>query len=270
MTFDPNYKNYDKLPDKMYCMLFKNDRMLVAIKNNNFNIPILNSEELNEMDPKNINYIGSIDSMPCFAGETSINNPSNLYSFESLFDIYRHIDEKFFWIAGRANHILNWSRNTMFCGKCGSKVENSTDERAKKCHQCGLVIYPRISPAVIVAVVKENKILLAKARRFRHPFYSVLAGFVEPGESLEECVMREIKEESGVNIKNIKYFGSQPWPFPDSLMVGFTAEYESGELIIDQKELVDAAWFDRENLPQIPTGISIARKLIDWFCENSN
>jgi NAD+ diphosphatase len=124
-----------------------------------------------------------------------------------------------------------------------------------------------MSPAIIVAVVRGRTILLGHAARFPGAMYSVLAGFVEPGESLEDCVRREVKEETGVKVKDIRYFGSQPWPFPNSLMVGFTAEYAGGEITMDEKEIVDARWFTADSLPTIPDKISIARKLIDWFVE---
>ncbi len=137
--------------------------------------------------------------------------------------------------------------------------------RAKECPDCGLVIFPRLSPAIIVLVEKEGKILLAKAVRFKEDIYSILAGFVEPGETLEEAVEREVREEVGIAIKDIRYFGSQPWPFPDSLMIGFLAKYKSGRIKIDKEEIVDAGWFSPENLPNIPGNISIARRMIDWF-----
>ena len=129
--------------------------------------------------------------------------------------------------------------------------------------------FPRLAPAVIVAVTKGDKILLAHSSEWRGKLYSVLAGFVEPGETFEECVEREIMEEVGIKVKNIRYFGSRPWPFPHSLMVGFTAEYESGEITIDQVEITDAQWFTSDNLPLVPGKISIARQLIDWFVETN-
>jgi NAD+ diphosphatase len=126
-----------------------------------------------------------------------------------------------------------------------------------------------MSPAIIVAVVKDKKILLARASRFPYEMYSVLAGFVEPGESLEACVKREVREEVGIEVKNIRYFGNQPWPFPNSLMVAFTADYAAGEIRIDETEIVDAGWFSANNFPLIPSKISIARHLIDWFAEKN-
>ena len=137
------------------------------------------------------------------------------------------------------------------------------------CAACGIHFYPRISPAVIVAVVRDGRILLAHAQRFPSAFFSVLAGFVEAGETFEECVRREIREEAGIEVEDIRYFGSQPWPFPNTLMVGFTAGYAGGDLVIEEKELVRAAWFDPEEVRrlQIPRGGTIARRLIDWFLE---
>jgi NAD+ diphosphatase len=132
-----------------------------------------------------------------------------------------------------------------------------------------LVNYPRLSPAIIVAVLKNKQVLLARNKRFKLPFYSVLAGFVEPGETIEECVQREIREEVGITVKNIRYFGSQPWPFPNSLMIAFVADYADGEITIDGSEIIDAAWFSKDDLPQIPPTISIARQLIDWFVDTA-
>jgi NAD+ diphosphatase len=172
------------------------------------------------------------------------------------------------WIAGRANQLLYWHRTHVYCGQCGRETEDKADERAKICPDCGHVSYPRLSPAVIVAIVRGNRILLARNRRFKGSFYSVLAGFVEPGESLEECIRREIREEVGLRVKNIRYFGSQPWPFPDSLMIGFIADYAAGEIRVDGSEILDAGWFSKNRLPGIPPKISIARQLIDWFSQS--
>jgi NAD+ diphosphatase len=129
--------------------------------------------------------------------------------------------------------------------------------------------YPRIAPSVIVAVTKGSELLLARSKHFQtYTFHTVISGFVEPGETLEECVQREVKEETGLAVKNIRYFDSQPWPFPNSLMLGFTAEYDQGEIVVDDEELFEAGWFSVENLPYLPHSESIARKLIDWFVEN--
>jgi NAD+ diphosphatase len=175
------------------------------------------------------------------------------------------LDEDLFWIAARAVQIIDWDRTHQFCGRCGVPLRNKTNERAKECPWCGLLHFPRLAPAIIVLVERGNQLLLARSRHFMPGMYSVLAGFVEPGESLEEAVVREVKEEVGIEIKDIKYFGSQPWPFPHSLMIGFTATYAGGEISLDDKEIEDAGWYAAEKLPRIPGKISIARKLIDGF-----
>jgi NAD+ diphosphatase len=177
------------------------------------------------------------------------------------------MEESLIWIAGRANQLVYWNQTHQYCGGCGRPTEDKNDERAKICPECSLINYPRLSPAVIVAVLKNNQILLGRNKRFKLPFYSVLAGFVEPGETLETCVKREICEEVGIAVKNIRYFGSQPWPFPNSLMIAFVADYADGEIRTDGSEIVDAAWFSKDRLPQIPPKISIARQLIDWFAQ---
>jgi NAD+ diphosphatase len=138
-------------------------------------------------------------------------------------------------------------------------------ERAKRCPQCGLLHFPRLAPAIIVLIERGDRLLLARARRFPTAMYSVLAGFVEPGESLEEAVAREVKEEVGLSLRDIRYFGSQPWPFPDSLMIGFTAEYADGVVMVDNNEILDARWFGAEDMPEIPGKVSISRALIDHF-----
>jgi NAD+ diphosphatase len=136
---------------------------------------------------------------------------------------------------------------------------------ARECPQCGYLSFPRISPAVIVLVERENQCLLGRSPRFKGEFYSVLAGFAEPGETLEETVAREVREETGIEVRDIRYFGSQPWPFPDSLMIAFTARYAGGEIRVDGEEIMDARWFTADQLPNIPPKISIARSLIEWF-----
>jgi NAD+ diphosphatase len=140
-------------------------------------------------------------------------------------------------------------------------------ERAKECPQCGLLYFPRLAPAIIVLVQRGDQLLLARSRHFMEGMYSVLAGFVEPGESLEEAVAREVREEVGIEVKDVHYFASQPWPFPHSLMIGFTATYAGGEISLNDDEIENASWFKVDNLPRIPGKISIARKLIDWFIE---
>ena len=191
-------------------------------------------------------------------------------AFEGLRQVYGRLDEDLFWISARAVQIVDWDRTHRFCGRCGAPTEAQKAERAKKCSRCGLLHFPRLAPAVIVLIERGDQLLLARARRFPTIMYSVLAGFVEPGESLEETVVREVKEEVGLSLKDIRYFGSQPWPFPHSLMIGFTATYAGGEISLDDDEILEAGWYTVDNLPPLPGKISIARKLIDWFIVKHN
>ena len=161
---------------------------------------------------------------------------------------------------------MTWRNNNSFCGKCGSKMELKKDERAIVCPQCNLVTFPKISPAVIVAITCNNKILLAKGKNYRGDFYALIAGYVDVGESIEETVIREVKEEVGLDIKNLKYYKSQPWPFSASLMLGFVAEADDTQpIIIDEKEIKEARWFPRDNLPPHASNISISGDLIEAF-----
>ena len=196
---------------------------------------------------------------------TSPSEPIPGFAFMDLRTIWRNLSEAMFLISGRAIQLLAWDSQNRYCGKCGSPTLDKDGERVKVCTQCGLLRYPKISPAVIVAVVRDDTILLAKNKQSPIGFYSMLAGFVEPGESLETCVKREIFEEVGLQVANVRYFGSQPWPFPDSLMLGFTAEYAEGEITVDGVEIAEATWFGVNDLPKIPPVGSISRKLIDWF-----
>ncbi|HBX22927.1 MAG TPA: NAD(+) diphosphatase [Desulfotomaculum sp.] len=254
----------------MLWFVFYNQKLLVKINNDTIYIP--NKEDLTELETqltKEI-YIGRLGNSPCFVAEVT-NEPLSLpvgLNYESLRKLYIKSEDDIFRMAGRAHQIMNWVRKHQFCGQCGVPTKNKTDELAKECPSCGATSFPRISPAVIVAIVKEDKILLARNINFPTSFYSVLAGFVEPGETLEECVQREVQEEVGIEVKNIKYFGSQSWPFPDSLMIGFTAEYADGEIAVDNMELSHADWFSCCNMPaKIPGKRTIAGRLIEWFLE---
>jgi len=168
-------------------------------------------------------------------------------------------------LAGKGAELLYWDQQTRFCGVCGSPLKWDTSI-SKKCPQCGKEWWPSLAIAIIVRVRKGDQILLVHAKNFRGNFYGLVAGFVETGETLEDCVRREVSEETHLQIQNIKYFGSQPWPFPCGLMVGFTADYESGEVKLQKEELGGGGWFSKDNLPALPDKASIARQLIDdWL-----
>ncbi|WP_428769278.1 NAD(+) diphosphatase [Treponema sp. HNW] len=171
-------------------------------------------------------------------------------------------EEAFAFEASRAHALLNWKAGTRFCSYCGNALKDAEDETARTCVQCTRRVYPSLSPAIIVLVEKEGKLLLAKHSRRNTDVYTCLAGYVEAGENLENCVAREIKEETGIEVTNIRYVTSQSWPFPDQLMAGFRADWKSGEINIQQSEISDARWFSKDALPEIPKPGSLAYKLI--------
>lgn len=206
--------------------------------------------------------LGELDGEPCFAIEAPAPEGSELVPLRALFGA---VPDPVWAAALRALALVAWDRDHRFCGRCGAATAPSTSERARVCSACALAHYPRISPAVIVRVERDDTILLARNARNPLRFHSVLAGFVEVGESLEDTVRREIREEAGIEVADLRYFGSQGWPFSSSLMIGFTARWAGGDLVPDPSEILDAGWFTADALPTVPPPLSIARALIDDF-----
>jgi NAD+ diphosphatase len=269
MKFVPELTPLPPENEPAYWFAFSDDKLFIENNGSSCQIPFAQDLSVFNLEPVRRQYLGKIDGHPVYSAELASNSsaPSGM-AFEGLRQVYERIEEGLFWVACRAVQIVRWDRTHQFCGQCGTPTKTKAGEYAKVCTKCGFMSYPRLSPAIITAVTKGDKILLARGRRFAGVMYSVLAGFVEPGETAEECLKREVREEVGIEVKNISYFGSQPWPFPNSLMLAFTAEYESGQIIVNKSELVDAGWFTADNLPPIPGKLSVARKLIDWFVNN--
>jgi len=226
-------------------------------------------EEL-KFNPSYTKFIGRINNIKCFA--LDLNQEEEYIPQEELAglrQLYSLLPEHYIKAAIYAFQLILWNRKTKYCGSCGSLTEEHLPKvLVKHCPKCQSEFYPKISPSVIVAVIKDDEILMAQHQRVTNGMYTILAGFVNPGESLEECIHREIKEETGIAVRNIKYFGSQPWPFPDSLMIGFMADFESGILKPDQEEISDLKWFKASEIPEWPDKVSIARSLIDSFINN--
>jgi NAD+ diphosphatase len=183
--------------------------------------------------------------------------------FANLRSLFGILPDEQVAIAGRALQLLEWDRTHQFCGACATPTVRETHERARRCPACGLSAYPRISPAMMCLVTKGTQILLARNVNFPAGRFSALAGFLEAGESVEDAVHREVREEVGVQVTDLRYVASQSWPFPHSLMIAFTAEYAGGELLPNGHEIAEANWFDKHNLPQLPPKVSIARALIE-------
>ncbi len=208
--------------------------------------------------------LGILDGAACWAIDLDGDGVPDLAGgLLPLMALYGRVDDVRWTLAGRAVQLVEWDRTTRFCGRCGTPTEPAPGERARRCPGCGLLAFPRLAPAVITLVERDGEALLAHGRSFPIPMYSCIAGFVEPGETLEEAVRREVQEEVGVELADVRYVASQPWPFPHSLMLGFEATWGSGEIRIDEHEIVHAAWFRADDLPAIPPGLSIARRLID-------
>jgi NAD+ diphosphatase len=203
-------------------------------------------------------HLGWLDDEPVFAAPLAGSPPDDAPTLRGLL---AEGPASLAQAAGRAAQLLDWEATHRFCGRCGAPSERSPAELVRVCPRCGHTAYPRISPAVIMAVRRGDEVLLARRAGFTQ-FWSVLAGFVEPGETLEDAVAREVREEVGLDVDGVRYAGSQPWPFPSQLMIGFRADYAGGELRLDETELAEAGWFAQDGLPPIPGPFTIAHRLI--------
>ena len=213
-------------------------------------------------------YLGVLHGVQCWAAELpeSAVTPAGMV-WQGLRTLFSVLDDAHFALAGRALQLINWDRTHQYCGRCGTRTEAHKTERVRVCPSCKLSAYPRVAPAVMALVRRESEILLARSPHFPPGMFSALAGFVEPGESLEQCLAREVEEEVGVRIRNTRYFASQSWPFPHSLMIAFVCDWVSGEIRPQAGEIEAANWFEVLQLPKLPSKISIARKLIDAVVE---
>ena len=213
-------------------------------------------------------FLGTLDGHGVWAIDfDESEEPPDWHELVHLRGLYGRLPEEQWVVAGRAEQIIQWDRTHRYCGRCGTETRHHTKDRARECPRCSQLAFPRLAPAVIMLIERDDEILLAHGRQFPRPFFSTLAGFVEAGESLEQTVHREVKEEVDIDVTDVSYFGSQPWPFPHSLMIGFTAKYAGGDIVIQEEEIVEAGWFRADNLPPYPTGrMSIAGWLIeDWL-----
>ncbi len=256
-----------ELPTSALAFAFRDAKLLVGGEERQPTIPTLG-----EIQHAGIagarHYLGELAGTPCVAIALADDAPeSSGYRYAGLRSLFFLLPEPLLAIAARAFQIADWDRTHRFCGRCGTPTVASADERAKKCPACGLTAYPRVAPAMMALVTRGREVLLARAHRFPPAMFSALAGFVEPGETIEDCVRREVREEVGVDVGRIEYFASQSWAFPHSLMIAFTAEYTGGELRADDTEIAEARWFDVDAMPSLPPSLSIARRLIEATAE---
>lgn len=250
--------------------VFCGNQLLIKKENGGYHIPYSAEPPAEVPEGKTVHVIGTVEGMTAkaFAITSPVdgdeNSPQMMKDLRASFNVLPLEEYK---MAGKASQILTWDRNSQFCPACGVRTVQ-TGPIAKQCLQCHQEIYPRISPAIIVLIKKgSDSVLLVHARNFRGTFKGLVAGFLEPGETLEECVCREVMEETRLRIKNLKYFGSQPWPYPSGIMIGYVAEYERGTIRLQDEELNTGAFYDRNHLPELPQKLSIARRMIDAWLE---
>lgn len=247
--------------------IFKNHKILIKKDINDLIVPLLPEDETLPFKLINKEFLGfdNDNNALWFSTVDNENISYEGYEFKPFREFYKLASHYDFMIAGYAVQIYQWRKDFKYCSKCGSKMHRHSKERAMECLKCKHLSFPRISPAVIVAVKKDDKLLLAHNSKFRKGLYSVIAGYIEPGETPEEAAIREVQEEVSVKIKNLRYVKSQSWPFPDSLMMGYIAEYDSGEISPDNHEIDDAGWYKVEDFNKviIPGYHAIARWLID-------
>ncbi len=245
-------------PERPLWFVFRDCELLVAAAPAAVALPHCNHPKNLGMMLERTLYLGVLGGQHCFSAEAAAEAAAPQgWAWQGLRALFGALDDAQFALAGRALQIVDWDRTHQYCGACGKATEASTSERSRQCPGCGRVAYPRLSPAVMGLVRRERELLLARSPRFPQGMYSALAGFVEPGETLEQCLEREIHEEVGIRVRKARYFASQPWPFPHSLMIAFFAEYDSGDLRADGAEIEDVQWFDVGNLPRMPARISM-------------
>lgn len=264
MQHTPFGQTMPQIPSSSLLFIFSGDRLLVHQQEGALVLPTV-------LPPAYVDLVGYARLLPgsvtpAVAIDLLQGGEPAAGEFVSLRSLFHHLQDDLWSLAGTASQIVRWNRDHQFCSRCGATVSESSRELAKQCSRCGLTSYPRITPAVIMTISDGDRLLLARNRRFPPGKYSPLAGFVEPGETMEQAVGREVMEEVNLQVDNITYFGSQSWPFPHSLMVAFTTRFKGGTLQVDNQEITDARWFTRDQLPPIlPPRVSIAYQLVTHF-----
>ncbi|OJU43080.1 MAG: NADH pyrophosphatase [Bacteroidales bacterium 45-6] len=266
----PHHFNNQFLADRAieandYVLHFRDNKLLMKTAGSELELP--RKKDFPEINgDAEATFLFTLDDVSCFMLWNDLPTDEAVFDYKEIGFFRTFPQPETAWISLVGFHLQHWYEEHRFCGKCGAKTKHKEDERAVFCSECGTLFFPKISPAIIVAITAGGKILLANNANFRPGWFSLIAGYVDVGETLEETVLREVKEEVGLDVKNIRYFASQPWPLSGSLMVGFTAEADQSQPIkIDGKEITEAAWFERGNLPSRPTNISIAGEMLDKF-----
>lgn len=274
---DTPHNRPDRRPSEAaYWFLFDRDRLLLRHNTDGWYIPLAAEPPVEAAAAMEIT--GQVarttpgpepasNTIRYFASSVEVPQPAPAgMEWVALRASYDLLGERVYALAGKAFELVHWERNSRFCPACGTGMEPHS-EISRRCPTCGKELFPAISPAIIVLICKGDSILLARTCYSRSPFMGLVAGFLETGESLEACVHREVFEETGLQIRNLRYFGNQPRPYPSGLMVGFIADYAAGEIRLQKEELSEAAFFDRNRLPPLPPPLSLARRMIDWWLD---
>jgi NAD+ diphosphatase len=263
--FDNHYVPEKKMGEKDIVFHFKDNTLLLKTDSEDPELPL--KQHFSQLtDSSESIFLFTLDDTACFLveGDLSVTESYLEYREISFFRTIRQ--KKTGWVALVAYHLWKWYTEHKYCGKCGTPTMHKEDERAIVCPVCGTLVFPKISPAIIVAIICNDKILLARNAAFVGGWYSLVAGYVDVGETLEETVKREVKEEVGLDVCNIRYYGSQPWALSGSMMIGFIAEADDRQPVkVDGYEITTAEWFTRGNLPAYPSNISIAGEIIEKF-----
>jgi len=263
--FDNHFIITDNIAEDDYILHYNEKSLLLKINGDEFQLPT--KKDVSDIfDITERTFLFSLNGVRCFLVWNATRLIDDRFVYKEINSFRTLNPREIAWICIVGFQLNNWYLENKFCGKCGTKTAEKPDERAIICPNCNTVVFPKISPAIIVAILCKDKILLAHNSNFEQKRYSLVAGYVDVGETLEETVMREVKEEVGLDVKNIRYYKSQPWAFSGSMMIGFTAEADDTQPIRpDNVEITEADWFSRENLPNHPPKISIAGEMIDKF-----
>jgi NAD+ diphosphatase len=261
--FTPSHARSDALPGSALAFAFRDDKILVGGSEDSPSVPDLAGLEALGLAGDR-HYLGELAGVACVAVPLAANAPDPAgWRYAGLRSLFFRLPEPILAIAARAFQVVEWDRTHRYCGRCGTPTRDKAGERAKECPACGYVAYPRVTPAMMVLITRGTEVLLARSPRFPPGIYSALAGFVEPGETIEDCIHREVREEVGLEVDGIRYFASQSWAFPHSLMIAYTAEYAGGELRLEPTEIAEAKWFPWDAVPRLPPSVSISRRLIE-------
>nr|WP_321451589.1 NAD(+) diphosphatase [uncultured Carboxylicivirga sp.] len=261
-TFRNEFLPNLKIQEEDYVFCFHKNSVLLKKHGSQYAIP----QKKDIDDVVSSLFFFTLNNKPCFWVLDEVALPSDEFRYHDVTSFQSLEQKELDWSTMVAMQLKNWYERNRFCGKCGSQTKAQEEERALFCPSCQNMIYPQIAPAIIVAIFCNDKLLLAHNANFREGFYSLVAGYVDIGESIEDAVRREVREEVGLKIKNIRYYNSQPWPYSGSMMIGFIAEAEEGQTIqVDNKEIEHADWYTRDNLPNHPVERSIAGEIIEKF-----